>query len=216
MWQGKYKEPVKSARATAAEGINMNLMSWSKNTPHCVSWKCWDKRSKSKWQNTQRKAAVLHSSVGRQTVIISYLHNLFCEAETYPCVKELHNGFAPLKDLKGGLQGVPNSSLHYAASYITDHSCSAGEEPEAPPFPLNLSICNGFKWQTRTGVPQVGTFSCVVQCPPSSVPLGAGRPWMSAGFQTAAPRGVTSSLGWGTDIHASKRAGSQWCKTPAI
>lgn len=124
----------------------MSLMSWSKNTPHCVSWKCWDKKSKSKWHNTQRKAAVLHSSMGRQTVISPYIYNLFCEAETYPCDKGLHNGFAPLKGLKGGLQGAPNSSLHYAAVYITDHSCSTGEEPEAPsicPFAMVLNNRQG-------------------------------------------------------------------------
>lgn len=61
---------------------------------------------------------------------------IFSEAETYPCGKGFHNVFAPLKDLKGGLQWDPNSSLHYAAAYITNHSCSAGEEPEAPSLPL--------------------------------------------------------------------------------
>lgn len=183
-------------------------MSWSKNTPHCVSWKCWDQRRKSKWHNTQRKAAVLHSSLERQTVIGSYLYNLLCEAETYVCGKGLHNVFPLLKNLKGGLQWAPNSS------YRPFLQCRW--RTWSPSSPLILSICNGFKWQTKTGAPQVGTFSCVARCPPSPVPLVAARRWMSAGFQTAAPRGDTSSLGWGTDIHTSKRAGSQWCKKPAM
>lgn len=31
-----------------------------------------------------------------------------------------------------------------------------------------------------------------------------------------APRGVPSSLGWGTGTHVGKRAGSQWCNKPAM
>lgn len=53
-----------------------------------------------------------------------------------PVSRDLHNAFVPLNVLKGGLQWDPNSSLHYAAAYITDRSCGAGEKPEAPLLPL--------------------------------------------------------------------------------
>lgn len=125
-------------------------------------------------------------------------------------VRDLHNAFVPLNILKRGLQWDPNSSLHYAAAYITDHS-GAGEKLESPPlsltrpFPKVLNHGQGpehLRWHVQLHM---------LDAFPTPVPLVAGTPQLSAGSQKAAPRGVAPSSCWGMDTHVGKIPGCQWC-----